>query len=267
MSVSEPKVVFNKPETYTSWDQDYYPPLAEWFYDEAVRRMLRAMQVQPNQTVLDAGCGPGVHSIRAARFGAQVTAADVSAVALQEAAVRVERAGYNRQVNFQQADLTRLPFTDASFDHVFSWGVIIHIPTVEDALREMVRVVKPGGSLALYVNNLAALDVKGETMGRMMLRRPPLSLEHHPLGASRWYTFHGARLWLWRFDMPALARHVEGLGMQRTYRMAGEFTEFQRRCKGVFRNGLLHLNNLYLRMRLPAWAASANLLVFQKPRG
>ena len=56
-------------------------------------------------------------------------------------------------VQFQKADLFHLPFKDNSFDFVFENGVIEHFTNYQEALREMKRVVKNGGKIAINVNN------------------------------------------------------------------------------------------------------------------
>ena len=75
---------------------------------------------------------------------------------------------------------------------------------------------------------------------------------------------HGQKLWVWQFDIPELQRQLEARGLHSTHRVAGEFSEFQRRVKGPLRRMLLRLNNLYYRAHLPPGPAVANLLVFQK---
>jgi len=258
--------VFEAEATFKSWDDDYYPPLAERLYDRAIGETLRLLQSEEGDTVLDAGCGPGVHSIRAARAGVRCRAIDISQWVLDEAKRRASEAGVLDRIDFQQADLTNLPFDDASFDRIFSWGVVIHIPNIEDALRELVRILKPGGRLALYLTNRSAWEHTGERLARWALRRPhPGSIESLPLGEGCWYEMHDERLWVWRIDHDALEGWMAGRGLRRVARRAGEFNEVQRRVKGPLRQALLRMNNLYWSLRLPAGPAAANLVVFEKP--
>jgi 2-polyprenyl-3-methyl-5-hydroxy-6-metoxy-1,4-benzoquinol methylase len=70
--------VFEARSTVEEWDEDYYHPIALKLYDWAVLDMLKMMEVEAGATVLDAGCGPGVHSIRAAKAGYHVCAIDIS---------------------------------------------------------------------------------------------------------------------------------------------------------------------------------------------
>ena len=168
--------VFEQRATVESWDRDYYHPIAARYYDQAIAEMLRLMEVPSGARVLDAGCGPGIHSVRVARAGHPVVAIDISQTMLAEARVRMAAAGLGSSVEFEQQDLTNLSFADESFRYVFSWGVIIHIHEVNRALDQLARIVEPGGKLALYVTNRAAWDHKLESLARLLLHK---SLRQH----------------------------------------------------------------------------------------
>jgi hypothetical protein len=75
---------------------------------------------------------------------------------------------------------------------------------------------------------------------------------------------NGEKLWVWHFNVAALENYLKALGLTRTHRVAGQFSELQRRTSGMLRNLLLHFNNGYYRLGLPAGPAITNLLVFQK---
>lgn len=258
--------VFHELKTFTDWDNDYYHPIALRYYDRAVAQMLEVLRPAPGGLVLDAGCGPGVHSIRAARAGYQVHALDLSEVVLEEARRRAAEQGVLDRITFEQADLTSLRFDSESFETIFSWGVVIHIPRLDDAIRELVRILKPGGRLALQITNHQAWDIPVERLGRWLLRKPPLQLERHPLGLGRWYEANGSRLWVWRIDIPALTRMLDDLGCRLIRRRAAEFTEIQWRLRGWKRSALLRLNSLWFNMGLPARPACTNLVIFEKSR-
>ncbi|UXX92305.1 class I SAM-dependent methyltransferase [Streptomyces sp. AD2-2] len=99
--------------------------------------------------VLDAGCGTGraLPPLRAAvgRSGV-VLGADLTP-AMLEAAVR---AGRDREGQLLLADVAALPLGSESLDAVFGAGLIAHLPRPEANLRELARVVRPGGTLALF---------------------------------------------------------------------------------------------------------------------
>jgi 2-polyprenyl-3-methyl-5-hydroxy-6-metoxy-1,4-benzoquinol methylase len=256
--------VFEETATIRSWDRDYYHPIAERLYDRAIKDMLALMGTPSGSTILDAGCGPGVHSIRVARAGHHVVAVDISQAMLQQAEVRIAQAAVAQAVDLKCEDLTQLRFPNASFRYVFSWGVIIHIQNVEKALDELARILGPGGTLALYISNRAAWDQKLETFARFLLRKPLKERSHLSLGDGTWYDMHGQRLWVWQFDIPELVRQLAARGLHLMHRRCGEFSELQRRVPGALRNPLLRLNNFYYRNNFPAGPTTANMLIFRK---
>jgi SAM-dependent methyltransferase len=101
-------------------------------------------------TVLEAGCGVGAQTVTLAARSPQArfTSVDVSAASLTEAERRVRRAGL-ANVELRQADLFRLPFGPASFDHVFVCFVLEHLSRPVEALRRLAQVLRPGGSMTV----------------------------------------------------------------------------------------------------------------------
>ena len=257
--------VFQLGETVKSWDDDYYHPIALKYYDRIVPDMLRWIGAQPGATVLDAGCGPGVHSIRAARFGCRVDAIDISTTMIEEARQRIAAEGYADRVTLQQADLTALQLPDSSYDHVFSWGVVIHIPPpgTYAAFENLARVVRKGGRLALYLVNGSAIDNKIEHVARAITGKR-FERQSFDIGRGAFYDMHGERLWVWRFDHAGLTRHLEKLGLKLVRRVVGEFSELQRRAPKVLRPPMLHFNNLAYSLKLPPQLGITNLWIFEK---
>jgi SAM-dependent methyltransferase len=257
--------VFELEETLSSWDRLYYPPVAQPFFDRAVADMLRVMRVPNAGRVLDAGCGTGVHSVRAARLGARPVAVDISATMLDEARRRAELAGVADAIAFGQEDMRELSFDDASFPHVFSWGVVIHIREVEDAFRELVRVLEPGGTLALWITNRAAFDHPIERFARSVTRRLDTGQVQLPLGFGTDQPVHGESLWTWQFDIVAVIAWLESMtGLRLIHRHIGALTGLQRRLPERTRAPLLLANRWAYRAALPARLGATNMLVFEK---
>ena len=99
--------------------------------------------------VLEIGCGTGVHTKLLAQSGAHVAAVDLTPTAVALTSRRLELAGLSADV--READAESLPFADASFDFVWSWGVIHHSSDTDRVIAEIARVLRPGGSLAFMV--------------------------------------------------------------------------------------------------------------------
>jgi 2-polyprenyl-3-methyl-5-hydroxy-6-metoxy-1,4-benzoquinol methylase len=105
--------------------------------------------------VLEVGCGSGIAVQLFAEAGANVTAVDLTPWAVETTRARLEAFGLYGEV--READGEDLPFEDASFDLVFSWGVIHHTSDMGRALSELVRVLRPGGTLVLMLYHRRSL--------------------------------------------------------------------------------------------------------------
>jgi SAM-dependent methyltransferase len=105
--------------------------------------LLDAAGVEPRTTVLDLCCGPGLLAGAAAARGAMATGLDFSPAMLDLA-----RAAHPA-VHFAEGDAEAMPFADASFDAVVSSFGIHHVPRPQRALGEALRVLRPGGRLAV----------------------------------------------------------------------------------------------------------------------
>lgn len=105
--------------------------------------------------VLEVGCGSGIAVQLLAEAGANVTAVDLTHWAVETTRARLDAFGLQGEV--LEGDGESLPFPDASFDLVFSWGVIHHTSDTERALGELVRVCRPDGALVLMLYNRRSL--------------------------------------------------------------------------------------------------------------
>ena len=107
-----------------------------------------------NKKVLEFGCGSGIDALEFARNGADVTAVDVTENACTLTTELSKEAGVPIKV-VQINDA--LPFSDNTFDLVYSFGVLHHIPNVESVLAEIHRVLKPDGNIIAMLYNKDSL--------------------------------------------------------------------------------------------------------------
>jgi SAM-dependent methyltransferase len=113
--------------------------------------------VRAGDRVLDMGCGAGRHAFELYRRGAHVVALDhdateLKAVAAMFAGMAEEgQAPADATATAVRGDALALPFPDDAFDCVVASEILEHIPEDERAMRELTRVVKPGGSVAVTV--------------------------------------------------------------------------------------------------------------------
>lgn len=124
-------------------------------------RLVAALALSGNEHVLDAGCGRGLALIGCAKqlttgkaVGIDLWAAkDQSNNNPQATLANAALEGAADRVEVKTGDITKLPFPDASFDAIISMTVIHNIPSRQgrdEALRELARVLKPGGRMAIF---------------------------------------------------------------------------------------------------------------------
>ena len=113
--------------------------------------------VRPGDRLLDLGCGFGRHAFEAARRGAAVVALDAGPEEVAQvrgtvaAMVEAGELAPDHPATAVQGDALALPFPDATFDRVIASEVLEHIPDDVAAMRELARVLRPGGTMAVTV--------------------------------------------------------------------------------------------------------------------
>lgn len=123
----------------------HFAPLEQLTTPPAARLVCHA-QVRAGQRVLDVACGTGVAAITAAQLGAQVTGIDLTPALLDRA--RENSALAATAIDWHEGDVENLPYPDSAFDVVLSQFGHMFAPRPDVAAAEMLRVLKPGGTLA-----------------------------------------------------------------------------------------------------------------------
>ncbi|GHB34151.1 methyltransferase [Streptomyces xanthochromogenes] len=130
--------------------------------------------LSPGDAVLDAGCGTG-RALAPLREAVGPTGVVVGVDLTPEMLAQAVRAGRDRQAALLRADVARLPLASASVDVVFGAGLISHLPQPAENLRELARITRPGGRLALFhpIGRAALAARHGRTLTDDDLRAEP----------------------------------------------------------------------------------------------
>jgi SAM-dependent methyltransferase len=116
----------------------------------ATDRLHQMCHLDQAQEVLEVGCGIGVGPAYVAKqFGCRVVAVDIAEKMLSWARERARREGVLDHLTFYQADIHQLPFDNHRFDAVIAESVLAFVKDKDVAIRELIRVTKPGGYVGL----------------------------------------------------------------------------------------------------------------------
>lgn len=136
-------------ERAPSWDECSQANAAAPDRATDLARIAAALQLRPGSRLLDAGCGSGQFAVAFARLGCQVTGVDLAPAMIERARARAAAAGV--EIAWRIGDIARLPEPLAVYDAIHARVVLQFLQDPVAALRELRRVLKPGGRLLASV--------------------------------------------------------------------------------------------------------------------
>jgi SAM-dependent methyltransferase len=133
-----------------------------WWNSDFIALMARRWRLDEVHTVLDVGSGRGHWGrilLPHLPTGASIEGIDPEERWVEEATAYAARHHLSTQLHYRRGSATKIPFGESAFDFVTCQTVLVHVPDVYAALREMLRVLKRGGLLAVAEPNNLALSV------------------------------------------------------------------------------------------------------------
>ena len=264
---NEVKDCLTQPDVHEQWENDYRSAENEKFYETVFDRLAATLDAKNGSSIVDVGCGIGAHSVRLANRGFRVTGIDFAQGVLDQAKSRVEILGLSDRVQFQQQDLLELTLPADSYDYVLCWGVLMHIPNVELAIAELMRIVKPGGKLIIGEGNMHSLQARSMHFLKRLLRKGEGTVNITPQGYETWTSGSAGTHVTRQANIGWIIRTIESDAYVLTDRLPGQFTELYTRFKNHAARRLIHcLNDVFFKfVPLPS-LAQGNILIFKKKK-
>ena len=139
--------------------KEFYKEVERYRYEtQPFMRTVMEFDGFKGKRLLEIGCGLGTDLLQFARGGAEVTGIDLTPASIELVKKRFAQARV--RVKAQVADAERLPFSDNSFDVVYSFGVLHHTPNTQKAIEEVYRVLKPGGRIVIMLYHRRSMHVQ-----------------------------------------------------------------------------------------------------------
>lgn len=262
----EPKNTLQGMEVHSAWVRQFRSGENDPFYTLAFDYIASVFGPPGDMPVLDAGCGSGTKSFQMAQRGYRVQALDFSTTILEQARAAAADLGCAHQICFDQGDLTALSLATGSVHRAVCWGVLMHVPDIGTAVRELSRILGPGGTLVISEGNVRSVQAVCLRGLKRLLRRERAEVVYTPAGIEFWEDTSTTRLMTRQADVDWLVEEFRRHGLELVERRAGQFTEVYMLLRWRPLRAVVHLfNNIWFRWVRAAGPAYGNLLVLRRP--
>lgn len=268
-----------KSTIHDEWKEKYLCSENNEFFELAFAYIAQTLEAEKGATILDVGCGSCVHAIRLANHHFHVNGVDISENAIGEATRNIKAFDLEDQIILNRASLLSLPFEDATFEYILCWGVLMHIPEIENALNEIARVQKPGGTAIIGENNVKSIDSKlrrfrGVFRNPVHVMKKILAIQlgrkskegtRTQTGIEMWYKKDSETIFYRELNIEWLVNKMKQNGYTLKHRIARQFTEAYVFANSPILKKFIHGFNIFWFKHIKSpHLAFGNLLFFQK---
>jgi len=258
----------NQPQIHETWEKTYRTTGNEQFFELAYDDFVKRISQPEGSHALDIGCGICANSIRLARRGYVVSAADYSESILGPARENVVQKQLGDRIVVSREDILNLSFPSDHFDLTLCWGVLMHVPDVQRAIAELVRVTKPGGFLVLEEINQNSPEARLMRLFWRVIKRKKITITRLPAGYEHTSIFAGETLF-WRHVNPRwLVDQLASHSCTLVKRGCGFFSDLTMYMPVEFLASAIHAwNRFWLRRVNMPQPAYHNIFIFRKNGG
>ncbi len=270
MSATESKdveITLQKPGVHQKWENSFRTVENEKFYETAFDYLTSEIKAPKGTTILDAGCGPAAHSIRLAKRGYSVIATDFSETILKEAELCIQSCDQQNNIKLKRENILSLSFPDNSFEYILCWGVLMHIPDVEQAISELTRVLKKGGILIISEGNMRSLQSIIFRNLNSLFGNGSNDIKITPSGLEYWKKTESGKFLTRQADIKWLKKKFNDNGYTINRHVSGQFTELYRKCSSPLFKSLIHsFNHFWFQYVKIPYLSYGNILILKKLR-
>jgi SAM-dependent methyltransferase len=192
------------------FSREYFEEIESFrYFDQAFIHSFAQFTRYRGKKVLEVGFGAGTDFIQWLRAGAVVSGVDLTPEALENVRHRIDTYQLPAPQKIAVADAENLPFEPDSFDLGYSFGVLHHTPDTARALRELVRVVRPGGEIKVMLYNRHSVWAFNQWFKHALLKGRPWK----SLGWALWHFTESVGTK--GYTRTELARTLPPLGLRR----------------------------------------------------
>jgi len=251
---------------HTNWENAYRTPENARYYDMAIQYIADSLESSDTLSLLDAGCGICDYSLRLAKRNFKITAVDFSESVLKRAADNIKAQGFQDKISLQRENLLALSFADETYDCILCWGVLMHIPEVRQAMAELVRVLKPGGTLVISESNMDSIESRLLSGIKRFLGIQKAQVVETDSGKEHWVSGSFGKLVSRQANVNWMIEQFAAMGLLVEKQVAGQFTELYNRfsSKSIIGKAIHRFNRFWFKNIRLAGPAFGNILFFRK---